>query len=212
MAIICPTITAKNIEEYTQQMNEVAPFIERVHIDLADGVFAPNKLLSINDIWWPVGITADIHIMYQAVSPYIDDIISHKPNLVIVHAEAAGKFSEICNTFKSNSINVGVALLADTPIDVIKPVIGILDHILIFSGDLGFFGGHAKMHLLSKIRQIKEINPRVEIGWDGGINEENIRKLVIGGVDVLNVGGAIHKADSPRHAYDTLKALALGEK
>ena len=64
------------------------------------------------------------------------------------------------------------------------------------------------MSLLTKIREIKAINPKMEIGWDGGISTENVHKLVIGGVDVLNTGGAIHHDKNPSVAYDTLKALA----
>ncbi len=213
MAIICPTITATTTEQYSQQMEEVAEYVERIHIDLADGVFAPNKLVSIKDIWWPVGVTADIHVMYQAIAPFIDELIQHKPNLVIMHAEAAGKFADLHEILAKKSIKTGIALLAETPVDVIKPILHKLDHVLIFSGDLGYFGGHAKMSLLSKIRQIKRINPAIEIGWDGGINEDNVHKLVLGEVDVLNVGGAIHKAKNPHTAYDTLSVLArLKEK
>ncbi|MDQ5885631.1 MAG: ribulose-phosphate 3-epimerase [Patescibacteria group bacterium] len=208
MPVICPTITAKNSDEYTKQMSEVASYIERIHIDLADGVFAPNKLLPIEDIWWPVGVIADIHVMYQAVAPFLDDLIQHKPNLIIMHAEAAGNFSELHTKLDAHNIRIGIALLADTPVEVIAPILHKLDHVLIFSGDLGYFGGHAKMSQLSKVRQIKKINPNIEIGWDGGINEDNVRKLVLGGVDVLNCGGAIHKAPDPHRAYDTLKMLA----
>lgn len=208
MPTICPTITATTIDEYNMQMKEVAPFITRVHIDLADGVFAPTKLIDIKDVWWPAGIQADIHVMYQAITPYIKDLIALQPQLVVVHAEAAGTFSKISHTLQKHGIKVGVALLAETQVDIIRPVLKSIDHVLIFSGDLGYFGGHAKMDLLSKIREIKKINTTVEIGWDGGINTENIRKLVLGGVDVLNVGGSIHKTKDPRIAYDTLKALA----
>ncbi len=208
MAIICPTLTAKTPDEYTAQMAEIAPFVERVHIDLADGVFAPAKLIDIEDIWWPAGVTADIHVMYKAVAPFLNALISHKPNMVIMHAEAAGNFHELADALRTHNIKVGIALLADTPVSVIQPVLSLVDHVLIFSGDLGHFGGHAKMSLLTKIREIKVINPKTEIGWDGGISTENVHKLVIGGVDVLNTGGAIHHAKNPGKAYDTLKALA----
>lgn len=208
MATICPTITAKSIPEYTLQLNEIASFVERVHIDVADGVFAPNKLIAIKDIWWPAGVVADIHVMYQAVMPYIDELISHKPHMVIMHAEASGNFFELARRLQKHDIKVGIALLAETPVSLIEPALSVLDHVLLFSGDLGYFGGHAKMSLLSKIRDIKKINNRIEIGWDGGINQDNIKKLLIGGVDVFNVGGAIHNSKNPIKAYATLKALA----
>jgi ribulose-phosphate 3-epimerase len=59
------------------------------------------------------------------------------------------------------------------------------------------------------VKQIKAIHPDVEIGWDGGVNDKNARSLADGGVDVLNAGGFIQKAEDPETAYQQLvKALA----
>jgi ribulose-phosphate 3-epimerase len=78
------------------------------------------------------------------------------------------------------------------------------DHILIFSGDLGHYGGTASLMQLEKIRLVKAINPNAEIGWDGGANIDNAFTLAQGGVDVLNVGGAIGNAEDPASVYATL--------
>ena len=65
------------------------------------------------------------------------------------------------------------------------------------------------MNLKEKIViEIERHNASIEIGWDGGINTDNAHKLIVGGVDVLNVGGAIHLSKSPHKAYNELKALA----
>ena len=56
---------------------------------------------------------------------------------------------------------------------------------MIFSGELGRFGGTASLMQLEKIRLIKAINPSVEIGWDGGVAVDNAYSLVQGGVNVL---------------------------
>jgi hypothetical protein len=53
-------------------------------------------------------------------------------------------------------------------------------------------------------KAIKTINPNVEIGWDGGVNVDNAYTLTQGGVDVLNVGGAIANAAEPGQVYATL--------
>lgn len=204
MAVICPTITATTSEEYRKQIELVTPFAHRIHIDLADGVFAPSKLIDIMQIWWPVGVTADIHLMYEAVLPFLEQLKDHKPHMVIVHAEAAGNFHEIANALKEKDIKVGVALLADTPVDKIAPAIDSIDHVLIFSGDLGYFGGTAKLSLLEKARTLRKLKPELELGWDGGVAVDNVQKLVLGGIDVLNAGGAIHKAKNPQAAYDKL--------
>lgn len=204
MAVICPTITAETSQEYRSQMEAITPFAHRIHIDLADGVFAPSKLIDLMQVWWPVGVVADIHLMYEAVMPFITQLTDHKPHMVIIHAEAAGNFYEVSKALKEKDIKVGVALLADTPIEKIAPAIDDIDHVLIFSGDLGYFGGTAKMALLDKVRTLKKLKPELEIGWDGGVAVANAKKLALGGVDVLNAGGAIHKAKNPEAAYDRL--------
>lgn len=208
MAVVCPTITSETMEGYNKQLQEVANFADRIHIDLADGVFTPNKLTEIKDVWWPAGLTADIHLMYQAVEPFVKQLGALKPNMVIVHAESSGRFNDIANLLNHYEIKVGVALLADTPVDKILPAMDIIDHVLIFSGDLGHFGGTAQLDLLNKVRIIRKHKPGIEIGWDGGINSNNASKLCLGGIDVLNVGGAIHNSENPRAAYDKLKAIA----
>ena len=66
-------------------------------------------------------------------------------------------------------------------------------------------GGQANLALLDRVRQAKKWKPSVEVGWDGGVNDHNIRQLADGGVDVLNVGGFIQKAAEPLAAYAKLK-------
>lgn len=75
---------------------------------------------------------------------------------------------------------------------------------MIFSGTLGSHGGTASLMQLEKVRLIKGINPNVEIGWDGGVTVDNAYTLRQGGVDVLNVGGAIAQAADPAQVYKTL--------
>ncbi len=57
---------------------------------------------------------------------------------------------------------------------------------------------------LEKVRLIRSIHPEVEVGWDGGANSENAFSLVQGGVDVVNVGGAINKSTDPAATYKQL--------
>ncbi len=208
MAVVCPTITATEPHEYREQMERIKPFAKRVHIDLADGVFAPVKLIDLKHVWWPDGVQVDIHLMYETVAPFIPEIIKLKPNLVIVHAESVGNFYEVMKPLIDVGIKVGVALLQDTPVEKVQAALKDIDHVLIFSGDLGHFGGHVNLALLSKVRELREIKPDLEIGWDGGIDTDNAKRLVTGGIDVLNVGGGIHRAQDPDKAYATLESIS----
>lgn len=207
--IICPTITASTPHEYRAQLERVQPLSKRLHIDLADGTFASPRSVGLHQVHWPGGHEIDLHVMYQHPLRYLKTIRKLKPQLVILHAEAEGDFAPMARKLHACGIAVGLALLPNTTVTAIKPALGELDHLLIFSGNLGHQGGSkADMSLLEKVRQVRALKPELEIGWDGGVNADNVRTLFDAGVDVLDVGGFIQHADDPAMAYATLKTLA----
>lgn len=206
MAIICPTVTADSEHTYRTQMERVEKLSTRIHIDLADGKFT-KKLVDPKKIWWPDTVFADVHLMFSEPARILKDLVKLHPNLIIVHAEADGNFITIAEEIRSENIRVGVALLQKTPVQMIAPAINLIDHVLIFSGYLGHFGGEADLDLTSKITEVRKLKSSIEVGWDGGINETNVQKLVEDGVDVLNVGGNIQRSDNPQTAYTKLEEL-----
>lgn len=201
--IVCPTVTALDQTQYRRQVEEVQAFARRLHIDFMDGILAPTKSPPIQNAWWPKGIMADCHVMYKNPLKELETLVSLQPHLIIIHAEADG-VKEFFRELDDLGIKRGIALLKDTPVDAIMDYLDDIDHVLIFSGELGHFGGTADLALLDKITLLKSKKSSLEIGWDGGIDEANILELVRGGVDVLNTGGYIHKSTDPEGAYDTL--------
>jgi ribulose-phosphate 3-epimerase len=199
-------VTAADPHTYREQMARIEPFAERVHIDFADGEFAP-KLVDLDQAYWPGHIVADLHLMYRNPTVHLETIIGLKPNLVIVHAESEGDLLGMLLQLRQAGIKVGVALLNETQPEEHGALLAIADHILIFSGDLGHFGGHADMKLLSKVAGVKSISPTAELGWDGGVSAENTPALADGGIDVLDSGGFIQKAENPKQAYEELVGL-----
>lgn len=205
MPIICPTVTATNPHEYREQMARIEPFAPRVHIDFGDGEFA-TQMVSIAQAYWPEHMTADFHVMYKHPYAYMETIVSLKPNMVIVHAEAEDDILAMVLELQAAGIKAGVALLKDTKPEDHADVISHADHVLLFGGDLGHQGGVADMGVLQKAADVRAVNPTVELGWDGGITAENAPLLVEGGVEVLNVGGFIQHADDPKVAYESIQA------
>jgi ribulose-phosphate 3-epimerase len=206
-ADICPTITVDNEQAYARQIEKIVDFAVRIHIDISDGVFSPVRLIPIDQIWWPGGVRADLHVMYKKPFEFVDTYLGLEPQMVIVHAEAEGDFVSFSELLHHHGIEVGVALLPETPAETLSPALQHIDHVLIFSGDLGHYGGHANLDLLSKVKVLRDLKPQLEIGWDGGINDENAGRLVKGGIDVLNVGGFIANADSANDAYAKLRSV-----
>jgi ribulose-phosphate 3-epimerase len=207
---ICPAILAPSADDFRKQIERVTPAAVRLHIDLSDGEFTPSKTVRIDEVWWPGGMHADLHVMYKKPFDHATMLLDLRPQLIIVHAEAEGDFLAFAERAHRQGVEVGVALQPQTAISVIKPALKYIDHILIFSGDLGSFGGKADLSHLSKATELRELKPQLEIGWDGGVSADNARQLVEGGVDVLNSGGFIQKAEDPFAAFQLLvKAVAV---
>lgn len=203
--VILPSLTLETEEEYKASVERLGLFTKRVHVDISDGDFAPIFLVAPEKLWWPRDWIVDIHAMVKHPSDYVDKLISLKPRLIVFHAESEEDLVPIINRIKQFNIKTGIALLKTTVPSTVLELLKIVDHALIFSGDLGHYGGTASLMQLEKVRMIKAINPNIEIGWDGGISVDNAFTLSQGGVTVFNVGGAIAKADDPASVYAKLE-------
>ena len=93
-----------------------------------------------------------MHVMYQKPFEYYKSYIDFSSQMVIIHSEADGKFIPFAELMHRHGIEVGVALKPATTVEFIRPALDWIDYILIFSEDLGRFGGNADMSLLSKAK------------------------------------------------------------
>ena len=206
MTVIAPCITVETDDAYKQSVERLTPFAERVHIDISDGEFAPTFLDGADQLYWPEKWSDDIHAMVARPSEHVQALVAKKPHLITFHVEVQEDLLDVINFIKQQGIKAGVALQRPTVPSSVQALIEASDHVMIFSGELGHYGGVASMMQLEKVRLIRAIRPNVEIGWDGGVAVENAFTLSQGGVDVLNSGGAIAKSDDPAGVYQRLVA------
>lgn len=203
MSIVVPALLGQTKEELDTLWLRVQPFANRVHIDMMDGQFAPGSSATPTDLSWSEGWEVDIHLMYQQPMEQLSAIVAMdpKPSLVVFHAEAEGDLLAFAKGLQDAGIKAGVALMRSTVPEDKKDLIAAVDHVLIFSGDLGKYGGKANMLQLEKVQLIRKLNDQVEVGWDGGANVDNSYTLALGGIDVINVGSALASADDPGEVY-----------
>lgn len=204
MSVIAPAILTNDPEDYRSKIERMHEFINRAHIDIADGEFAPTFTLTPEQIWWPQEWDADIHAMVARPSDYLEPLIRLRPNTIIFHAETGENVVAALKEIKKYDIRAGLALLRPTVPATVADAIKEADHVMIFSGELGRYGGEASLMQIEKIRLIREINPSVEIGWDGGVTVDNAFSIAQAGVDVLNVGATLANSEDPKATYDKL--------
>jgi ribulose-phosphate 3-epimerase len=204
MSVIAPAILVDTAEAYKQSVERLHPFAQRVHIDLSDGEFAPTFTVGPQDLWWPKEWQVDIHAMVARPAEYVEALVALAPHTIIFHVEAVADLVPVLQQVKAKGIRAGVALQKPTVPSTVEAAIKEADHVMVFTGSLGSYGGVASLFQLEKVRLIKAINPTAEIGWDGGITIDNAYTLTQGSVDVLNVGKTIAAADDPEAVYATL--------
>lgn len=204
---IIPTILTANPDEYKELIQSYNAFARRVQVDITDGDFVGTPTIALNQVWWPRGWQADIHLMVAHPSAVLPTVLQLKPSLAIFHAETGENLPQIFAQLKNEGIRTGVALLKTSYPGDYQTAIAAADHVLVFAGELGGHGA-ADMLQTEKIALIKKINPQAEIGWDGGVTVENVRALARAGVNAINVGAAILNATDRAAAYNELKAEA----
>ena len=208
---IAPTILTSNPTEYKETIQKYYPFAKHVHIDISDGSLTTSTTISETAVWWPKGWRVDIHMMTLHPAEHIDNLVKLKPDLVIFHAEAKDSLLPLFEKLKAAGIKVGVAIIKNVYPGSIKNILTAADHAMIFSGTLGQYGGTADLLLLEKVALIQEIHHGIEIGWDGGANLENTHIITHAGVNIINVGSAIAKADDPAQAFNDLNTATENE-
>ncbi len=204
MTAIAPCITVETEDAYKAAVDRLHPFANRVHIDIMDGEFAPTFSIGIDKVWWPKEWQVDIHAMVARPSEYVNQLIQLKPTTIIFHAEVQEDLGPILQKIKAAGIHAGVGLLKPTVPANVAAYIKAADHVLVFCGDLGHYGGKADLMQLEKVRLIRSIRGDLEIGWDGGAAIENVFSLAQGGVNVINSGGAINNATDPAAMYNQM--------
>lgn len=206
MPQIVPAILTNDPNAYKQKMELYHPFAKRIHVDIADGTFAPSKTIPPTGIWWPQGTAVDVHMMVARPSEHLPVILKLRPSLCIFHAEAGEDLVPIFEQLRAAGIKAGVALMKSSFPGDYKSFIEVADHVLVFAGDLGQQGGKADMLQTEKIPLIKAINPNAEIGWDGGASMQTVRAIAHAGADMIAAGATIANATDPGTAFEGLTA------
>ena len=173
-----------------------------VHIDVMDGQFVPSISIGlpvIKTIRKCTDRIFDVHLMIEEPIRYIDKFADAGADIITVHAEACRHLDRTIDAIKDKGIIAGVALNPATPLAAIKYVIGKVDMVLIMTVNPGFGGQKLIPYTIDKVRDLKSLiektNNKVDIEVDGGVNTENVSKLLDAGANIIVAGSAVFNGD-----------------
>nr|WP_315044977.1 ribulose-phosphate 3-epimerase [uncultured Leptotrichia sp.] len=197
--IVAPSLLAADFSKLREEIQEVESYgAEYLHLDVMDGNFVPNISFGapvISSIRKHSNLVFDVHLMVENPDRFIKDIADAGADVITVHAEATKHLNRTIQLIKSYGKKVGVALNPSTPLDFIKYDLKDIDMVLIMTVNPGF-GGQAFIEgMLQKIKDLRSIDPNIDIQVDGGINDKTSKLVKEAGANILVAGSYLFKGD-----------------
>src|SRR3989344_2369096 len=122
MAEIIPAILTDSSAKFKELVRKLEPYTHRIHIDIADGEFVPNKTISgyeeVKDI--EAATKYDVHLMVKEPQKMIKEWFYSHADRFIIHVESEVSLSEIIKTIKEHDRKVGIALNPETSFEKIE--------------------------------------------------------------------------------------------
>lgn len=190
-----------------------------LHFDIMNGHFVPNITFgptTVKALRNKTSLPFYVHLMIQNPDKYIEKFAEVGSNLLTVHAETYPNLERILDQIRQQGVKAGVALNPKTPLSSVETALDKIDLLLIMTVEPGFGGQPFLPATLPKIKEAREkarkrrIN--LEIGVDGGINEETAPLAVEAGANTLIAGSAIYGAKNIKRAIQRLRKSAQSAK
>ena len=179
-----------------------------IHVDVMDGHFVPNLTIGpgvVKALRPHTKKPFDVHLMIAPVDPFIEAFVEAGSDIITVHAEAGPHLHRTLQLIRSLGVKAGVSLNPATPWQVVEPIIGDIDLVLVMSVNPGFGGQSFIERTFAKTRALRtmlneEGASDVLIEIDGGVGAGNAKALVEAGADVLVAGSSVFRAENPMEA------------
>ncbi len=200
---IAPSILAADYARLGEAVSAAdAAGADQIHIDVLDGVFAPNISFGpgvVKSIRPYSKLPFDVHLMIAEPDRYLEAFAEAGADMLTVHVEAGPHIHRTLQHVRSLGLRAGVTLNPGTPVVALSEVAADVDFVLVMSVNPGFGGQAFIENSLRKVEATRRLldelgNTQADLSVDGGVDETNAARIVAAGANVLVAGTAVFGA------------------
>ena len=198
--------------------------VDRIQFDVMDGNFVPNltfgpEMISACRKYCSVPFETQLMVSQYNCETMLEGYVeaskgaNGEPGVVIAHAEAIVHLHRILGKIRQLGGSPSVALNPHTPMDMVKDVLDMVDHVLVMTVNPGFGGQAYIPTMLNKITQLRKTildnGYNVDIEVDGGIKADwSLSQCCAAGANCFIAGSGMFAYPTLKEGCDALRKVA----
>ena len=214
---VLPSILSADFGRLGEEVREVMAAGARIiHVDVMDGHFVPNITvgpLVVKAIAPEIhanGGYLSTHLMIEHPERYVEAFVGSGADGVAIHAEVCAHARHTLQAIRALGASAGVALNPGSDISRLSELVDLVDHVVVMTVNPGFGGQEFIEAALAKVGEVRKlVSADVAIEVDGGVNVENIRRVVDQGGNWAIAGSAVFAAGRPGDNMRVLSAAMV---
>lgn len=210
---IVPTLLTHSLKEFKEKLDLIAPHFNFAQIDCMDDKFVANKTFYEVDKVKSLKSKVDfeLHLMVNNPLAVVKKWERYKKaKKIIFHYEAMKSDEAVLELIKyiqKKKIQAGLAIKPQTPVNKIIKFLPALDLVFLLGVEPGWGGQTLQSEVLNKAKLIRLKYPKLDIEIDGGVNLENIPRIIHSGVNIISAGTLIFQAEDIKATIKQIKDL-----
>ncbi|MDD4319103.1 MAG: ribulose-phosphate 3-epimerase [Candidatus Peribacteraceae bacterium] len=176
---IAPSILSADLANLQKDVDDIAPHVDWLQVDVMDGHFVPNLTFGAPVIkCLKTAVPLDIHLMVSNPADRIEEFLKLGVKNITFHAETVldtAARRKLIAAIRAGGSMVGIAINPPTPVSAIEDVIGTVDLVLVMSVNPGFSNQKFMPEVLEKVEELRNKYPTLMIQMDGGIDDKTAK-------------------------------------
>jgi ribulose-phosphate 3-epimerase len=184
-----------------------------VHVDIMDGHFVPNLSMGpaiVKMARGCVSLPLNVHLMLTNPDRFVKPFAEAGTDTLLIHIEAECDVARTLEEIRELGMRPGITLNPDTPAGAVDEVLGagLAEEVLCMTVYPGFGGQAFIPEVLSKLEQLRQKWPGLDLSTDGGLDGETTIRCAAHGANMFMIGTGLFKADNMSEEIERIRANA----